>query len=113
MKGLMDKWLEYKEVERNAKEMRELIEAEIYTNLNQEMKEDSQSTWHFNEYKLVIKPNHSVSIDQNEAKMFPDLFKTKYELSYSQYKKSEMKNVIDNIVTIKQAKPTFSIVIGE
>jgi hypothetical protein len=113
MKGLLDKWLEYKEVERNAKEMREQIEVEMYMTLNKEMTEDSQSTWNYDGYKLVIKPNFSVKVNQEEAKMFPDLFKTKYELSYSQYKKSEMKHVIDNIVTISQTKPTFTITLGE
>ena len=109
MKDLLEKWTELKKVERNAKEEREQVEVELFLALKGEMNEESQSTWNFDEYKLVIKPNFTVSVDQEQAAHYPDLFKTKYEMTYSQYKKSENKSVVENMITIKQTKPTFTV----
>jgi len=109
MKDLLEKWTELKRVERNAKEEREQVEVELFLALKGDMNEESQSTWNFDEYKLVIKPNFTVSVDQEQAAHYPDLFKTKYEMTYAQYKKSENKGVVESMITIKQTKPTFSV----
>ena len=114
MKDLLDKWLELKKQEREAKEARELVEAEIYTNLNQELEgEESQQTWNFDSYKLVIKPNFTVKVNQEMAELHQDLFKKKFELTYSQYKKIADRSIVDDIVTINQTKPSFTITVGE
>lgn len=112
MKDLLEKWMKLKEQEKLIKEEREQTEVEIYTLLSSEMNDESQSTWHYDDIKLVIKPNWTVSVDQALAMAHADLFKTKYEMSYSQYKKCQDKNTVDNIVSIKQTKPTFTIVRG-
>ena len=109
MKDLLEKWTELKRAERDAKEEREQVEVELFLALKGDMNEESQSTWNFDEYKLVIKPNFTVSVDQEQAAHYPDLFKTKYEMSYAQYKKSEHKGTVEGMITIKQSKPTFQI----
>jgi hypothetical protein len=109
MKDLLEKWTELKKVERNAKEEREQVEVELFLALKGDMNEESQSTWNFDEYKLVIKPNFTVSVDQEMAASNDDLFKIKYEMSYAQYKKSEYKSVVESMITIKQSKPTFTV----
>lgn len=110
MKDLLEKWVELKEAERKAKEYREEVEAEIYMLLKNDIPDDGSTTWHMDGYKLNIKQNYSVTVDQNLAEQHRDLFKTKYELSWANYKKSEFKQTLDNIVTIKSGKPTFSVV---
>lgn len=109
MKDLLDRWLDLKNKEREAKELREECEAEIYMLLKNEIPDDGQSNWIYDNYKLTIKQNYSITVDQEKAQMFPNLFKTKYELSWAQYKKSEFKNTLDNIVTIKSNKPNFQV----
>lgn len=109
MKDLLEKWTELKKAERDAKEEREQVEVELFLALKGDMNEESQSTWNFDEYKLVIKPNFTVNVDQEMAKSNPELFKTKYEMTYSQYKKSENKGAVEGMITIKQTKPTFSV----
>lgn len=112
MKNLMQQWLELKQKEKEAKEAREEIEVEMYMGLKDQMNDESQATWNFDNYKLVIKPNYTVKVNQEMAAEHSELFKTKYELSYSQYKKCNDKNIVDEIVTISQTKPTFMIVRG-
>ena len=107
MKDLMDKWTKLKNEERIAKEAREDIEAELFLALKDEMNGDSQSTWNYDNYKLVIKPNYSVKVDQELAAECPEMFKVKYEMSYSQYKKCTEN--INDIVTINQTKPSFTV----
>lgn len=109
MNELLEKWMELKESERKAKEMREEVEAQIYITLKDEIPDDGQSTWQYEGFKLVIKPNYSVKVDQEKASMFPALFKTEYTMSWSQYKKCEQKGVVDEMVTIKSGKPGFSV----
>lgn len=109
MQDLLEQWLELKAAERKAKEEREEVEVKLYMELKDQMNEESQATWNFDNYKLVIKPNYTVSVDQEQAAQCPEYFKTKYEMTYSQYKKLDEKFRVDNIVTIKQTKPTFSV----
>ena len=109
MQELLSKWTELKEAERSVKEQRERVEVEIYMVLKDSIPDDGQTTWNYENYKLTIKQNYSVTVDQEQASMFPDLFKSKYEMNWSQYKKSEAKNVLDNMVVVKSGKPTFSV----
>ena len=106
MKDLLEELIDVKSKEKALKEEREQLEAQIYLLLKDEMKEDSQTTWNIDNYKLVIKPNFAVSVDQVKAAIVFDKFKVKYEMSYSQYKKAID---VDDIVTIKVNKPTFSV----
>jgi len=109
MQELLSKWLELKAAERSAKEQREEVEVQLYMELKDQMNEESQATWNFDNYKLVIKPNYTVSVDQEQAAKCPEYFKTKYEMTFSQYKKMDEKFRVDNIITIKQTKPTFTV----
>ena len=102
----MKQWLDLKAEERALKERREEVESQLYIALKSEIKEDSQATWNFDEYKLVIKPNYSVKVDQEKAALRPDLFKVKYEMTYSQFRKT---NEADDFVTITPIKPTFIV----
>ena len=110
MKDLLERWMHLKEQEKSAKEQREEVEAEIYMLLKNDIPDDGSSTWHYDGYKLNIKQNYTVSVDQEKAVTRPDLFKTKYELSWANYKKSDSKLFLDEVVTIKSTKPTFSVV---
>jgi hypothetical protein len=107
MKELIIKLMDLKEKERVIKEERAVLEGEIYTMIESQFNDDKTVTVYADEYKLSVKPNFAVSVDQEEAAKFPNSFKVKYELSYSQYKKAE--GELDEIVTIKQNKPTFSV----
>lgn len=113
MKDLLQKWLDIKNVERAMKEQREEIEVQLYTEFQQFLKEDSQATFNHDGYKLVIKPNVTVSVDQEKAATRPDLFKVKYDLSWSQFKKSTEKDVLEDMITYKPGKPTFTVTKGE
>ena len=107
MKKLIEKLHELREQERAIKEERVLLEGEIYTSIQDKLIDDNTFTLIADEYKLTVKPNFSVKVDQEQAKYRPDSFKLKYEMSYSQYKKSE--GAVDDYVTISQLKPTFSV----
>lgn len=107
MKELMIKLLDLKEKERGIKDERTSVEEEIYEKVQSELNDDKTFTLIADELKLTVKPNFAVSVDQDAAANFPNSFKVKYEMSYSQYKKTD--GAVDNIVTIKQNKPTFTI----
>lgn len=113
MEELLEKWISIKTKEKSCKEDRENIEAEIYIALKDRLPEDGVFTEKIGDKKITIKQAFSVSVDQNKASMYPDLFKTKYELSWSQYKKTENKKLIDDVVTIKPSKPNFTVEIIE
>lgn len=106
MKGLLTKLLELKEKERLIKEERYLLEGEIYTQLENRLDGDKTVTIICDDLKLQMKPSYSVKVDQEMAATKPGLFKVKYEMSYSQYKKA---SGIDDYVTINQTKPSFSV----
>jgi len=109
MKELMRMWLDLKNQEAVLKEAREKVELEMYEGAQEQMKDDKQISIIADEFKLTIKPNFSVKVDQEMASGCPGYFKTKYELSYSEYKKSEHKGTIDEIVTINMIKPSFKV----
>jgi hypothetical protein len=106
MKELLAKLLELKESERLLKEERYLLEGEIYTQVESMLNDDKTITVHADGYKLSVKPTFSVKVDQEMASTRPDLFKVKYEMSYSQYKKA---SGVDDYVTINQTKPNFGV----
>lgn len=109
MKELLTKLLELKEKERLIKEERYLLEGEIYTQLENRLDGDKTVTIICDDLKLQMKPTYSVKVDQEKASVNPEYFKVKYELSYSQYKKSMDTSYLDDIVTINQTKPSFSV----
>lgn len=109
MKDLLVKILELKEKERAIKHERELLEVEVYESVADQMNGDSSATFYADNYKLKITPNFAVKVDQNMASDFPDAFKVKYEMTYSQYKKYEDKLSLADVVTITPNKPTFAI----
>ena len=109
MKELLTKLLELKEKERAIKEERTLIEGEIYALVETNLNDDKTLNVVADQYKLTVKPNFSISVDQEKAKVNPSLFKAKYEITYSQYKKDERKGLLDEMIFIKPLKPTFSV----
>jgi hypothetical protein len=111
VKDLMKKWLELKEKENTIKQSREEVELEMYTRVQDNMKEDKQSTFVADEYKLTIRPNFSVKVDQEKAPEYAQYFKNKYEITYSQYKAltNEEKHYVDEMITINSIKPTFKV----
>lgn len=109
----MGKWIELKEKEKQLKEHREQVEADLYSIVKDELPEASQKSFEVEGYKLTIKPNFSVSVDQEAASSRPELFKLKYEMTFSQYQKSTEKRWLDDVVTIKNTKPTFSVTFGD
>jgi len=74
MNELLQKWLDIKNVEKAMKEQREEIEIALYSEF-QEHLGDGQKTFDLDDYKLTIKHNFSVKVDQDKAKENPDLFK--------------------------------------
>jgi hypothetical protein len=106
MKELLAKLLELKEKERLLKEERFVLEGEIYTQIQDKLNDDKTITVNVDGYKLSVKPTFSVKVDQEMAATRPELFKVKYEMSYSQYKKVKG---VDDYVTINQTKPNFSV----
>ena len=109
MKELMRMWLDLKNQEAVLKEAREKVELEMYEGAQEQMKDDKQISIIADEFKLTIKPNFSVKVDQEMALSCPEHFKTKYELSYSEYKKSDFKDIVNEIVTINMVKPSFKV----
>ncbi len=106
MKELLAKLLDLKGKERLIKEERFVLEGEIYSLMEDRLDDDKTITMIADQYKLSMKPTFSVKVDQEMAAKRPDLFKVKYEMSYSQYKKA---SGVDNYVTINQTKPNFSV----
>lgn len=111
MKELLKQWLETKEQEKKLKELREEIEIQLYEFVQSELPADGSKTIYADEYKLVIKPNYSVKVDQDMAPEYGQYFKVKYDMSWSQYKQLDMgaRHYVDNIVTISTLKPSFSV----
>jgi hypothetical protein len=109
MKELLAELMDLKEKERNIKERRVILEGQIYDSVEKLIDSDKTFNLICDEYKLSVKPNYVVKVDQDMAKEYSDMFKVKYEMSYSQYKKSEHGKIIDEIVTISQNKPTFLV----
>jgi hypothetical protein len=91
------------------KEERYLIEGEIYTQLENRLDGDKTVTIHCDNLKLQMKPTYSVKVDQEKAAQNPEWFKVKYEMTYSQYKKSMTTSCLDDVVTINVTKPSFSV----
>lgn len=105
MKDLVKEYLRIKNEENLLKEKRNEIESMIYS-----LAEESGSMKISNEhFKLSIKPNFSVKVDQEFAAIHSNLFKTKYEMTYSQYEKSLNKNTVEKGIIITPIKPTFTI----
>lgn len=109
MDELLEKWIKLKDKEVECKNKREDVEAEIYLLIKDKLPSDGCFTEKINNKKITIKQSFSVSVDQSKASIYPDLFKVKYELSWSQYKKSDNKKTLDNIVTVKSCKPNFTV----
>lgn len=111
MNELLSKFRELKEIERKAKEQREDIEAQIYLLVQNDLPEDGSRSFNYDGYKLSITQNMSMGIDQEKAEFNKNLFKTKYEMTYSMYKKLDGrdKELVSDAVTIKPAKPTFKV----
>lgn len=109
MKELLTKLLELKEKERLIKEERYALEGEIYTQLENRLDGDKTVTIYCDNLKLQMKPTYSVKVDQEKAAQNPEWFKVKYEMTYSQYKKSMTTSYLDDVVTINVTKPSFSV----
>lgn len=107
MKNLIIRLHDLKEKEKEIKDQRALVEEEIYGKIEEKLDDDKTITIHADEYTLKVKPNFSVKVDQDAASRIPGSFKIKYEMSYSQYKKSE--GAVDDYVTVSPLKPTFSV----
>ena len=107
MKTLLAQLSELKEKEREIKEERAFVEGQIYVMIESQLNDDKTVKVEDGGYKLTVKPNYAVSVDQELARKYPNSFKVKYEMSYSQYKK--VGGAVDDIVTIKQNKPTFTV----
>ena len=107
MKILLQRLNDLKEKEREIKEERVLVEGEIYEMIQSQINDDKTLTVNADEFKLTVKPNFAVKVNQELAAQYPNSFKVKYEMSYSQYKKTD--GAVDDIVTITQNKPTFNV----
>lgn len=107
MNELIKKLRDLKEKEKEIKYERECVEVEIFNALSEKLKPTGQTNFEFDDDKISIKRNWSVSVDQELAKERPDLFKVKYEMTLSQYEKSPEKITLDRFITIKENKPTF------
>lgn len=108
MNELMQRWLDCKRVEQAMKEQREEIEAQIYLAIQDQLPQDGQKKFDYGDLSLTVKQNFSVKVDQDKAKDFPDLFKWKAEMSYSQFKKSNQVG-LEDMVTVSMSKPTFTV----
>lgn len=107
MNELLKKLYEVKEKERLAKEERLVLEGEIYTLIESQLNDDKTLKIEESQYRLQVKPSYVVKVDQEAAAKMPGSFKCKYEMSYSQYKKTE--GAVDDIVTISVNKPSFTV----
>ena len=109
MKELLEQLITIKEKEKELKEERADLEGQIYDLMSDKLDDDKTVSFIVDEYKLSIKPNYAVKVDQVMAVTNSSEFKVKYEMSYSMYKKSTNKSLVDKIVTITQNKPTFTV----
>lgn len=111
MKILLQKLRELKEQEREIKEERLAVEEEIYSAIESQITNDKTLTIHADEFKLSVKPNYSVKVDQEAAKEYGQYFKHKYEMTYSQYNAltDSARTYVNEIVTISTLKPTFTV----
>lgn len=109
IKSLVIRWKELKEIEDNAKNERHHIEADIWTELKDQLKDDGTTSFMLDELKLSIGNTYSIKVDQEKAQHNPSLFKVKYDITYSQYKKDERKTLLDSMVTITPSKPSFRV----
>lgn len=71
----------------------------------------TSTTFTDGEYKIRIQQKESVTVDQEKAKQFPHLFKTKYEFSKTIVDKlsNSDKDTVNKIITTKVGKPQFVV----
>jgi pyruvate kinase len=108
-KDLLKKWTELKQLEKETQERRHQVEADIYVAVQSELPKTGSSTFNCDDMKVKITQNFTVKVDQEKAKERPDLFKVKYEMSFSQYEKSPEKLTLDDYVVITSGKPSFVV----
>lgn len=113
IKELSMKWLRFKEEEQKANAERLKIEVALYKAVMEQTEIKKEGTTNHEEdgIKLTLRSTLNVSVDQARASEFPKLFKVKYEYSktmLSEFSHDEL-NTIQDIITIKPSKPTFSL----
>lgn len=111
MKHLLIELSQVKAQEMTLKKRREELEIALYELVQSELPADGSKTLYADEYKLTIKPNYSVKVNQELAADYAQYFNTKYEISYPKYRDLDngAKKYVDEIVTINTLKPTFTV----
>ena len=90
------------------------LEADMYTKHADKMSEKETGTINVEDegFKLTVIKKESVSVDQEMASVVGIGFKIKYEFSKTEYNKlsSDDKKRVDECLTTKPAKPSFTLV---
>lgn len=89
------------------------VQAEIYLRHKARIDDKGLGTTTVEEdgFRVKIITKENVTVDQTLAKTHPEFFTLKYNFSRKFYEKSpdEVRSYIDRCITVKPAKPTFSV----
>lgn len=113
IRELMADWLMAKETEDAANAKRLAIEVDLYRAVMEtvEIKKEGSTTYDDDGMKLTITSRMNISVDQEAAANFENLFVKKYEFSKTLAKgfsDAELETV-QNLIVMKPAKPTFKV----
>ncbi len=115
IKDLSMQWLQAKEKEQQANAERLNIEIALYKEIMEqtEIKREGSTNHEVDGIKINITSRMNVSVDQERAALRPDLFSVKYDYSKTMLKgmTDEDVSVLQDAVTMKPGKPTFSVVV--
>jgi len=113
MKELMLKWTLAKQEESDANKKRISIEADLYREVmkTQKIAPEGSTKVECDGLKLEIVSSYTVTVDQAKAKERPDLFSCKYSYSKTLLKtlNEDQVAVIDSMISVKPAKPSFKV----
>lgn len=107
------KWIELKKQIRSLTELLHETEADIWLTASGagQVNPNGSKTSEIDGYKVTITHSNTYKIDQRLAEKSPDLFRVEYKFDKKAYDSypADIKNVINEALTIVPAKPSFKI----
>ena len=109
-----ERWMELKSQVRSLTEQLHEVESDIYIHAREmnQLNLAGSKTFEDSGYKIVIKHNEIVKVDQEKAYNFKEYFKVKYEFDKKKYgdvTNKETKEWLNEAITITTGKPSFTV----
>jgi len=117
MKDLLEKFLDIKAKIKALEDEKLSVEIALYELHQEKLNEKAEGTFNFacDNYNLKIVKKETITVDQDLADVIGVGFRRKYDLDKTVYKSlsAEDKKRVDECLTTKPSKPSFSVEIKE